>query len=59
MKELIEMINKEYYLSIDGLSVLVIVQDVRKVWGRVDCRIAPIKGKGTKWVSADSLYIVG
>lgn len=55
MKELYSKIGKKYSLYYDGLVINVIIDDIRKVWGRVDAKIRPISGSGEKWVNIESL----
>lgn len=40
---------------INSMQFVVLIQDVRKVYGRVDCLISPVDGVGEKWVAADQL----
>ena len=39
----------------DGLCIQVRIENVRKVWDRVDFLITPLSGSGAKWVSADKV----
>lgn len=41
----------------NAIKVRVIVVDTRKVFSRVDYRIAPESGTGIAWVSADSVTL--
>lgn len=53
--KLTDMINKSgFYTGIYPLVVPVLVVDVREVFGRVDYKIVPEGGQGTKWISSDS-----
>lgn len=38
-----------------GVRVWVIVEDVRKVWNRVDLLVRPESGEGSEWISMDRL----
>ncbi len=39
----------------EEIKVKVEVEDVRSQFGRVDCLIRPIEGKGQRWVGASTL----
>jgi hypothetical protein len=43
------------YLSVGPLTILVKVINSRTVFGRVDCLVSPIHGKGQQWVSEERL----
>lgn len=42
-------------LKVGKLSVPVIINDVRQVFGRVDANVTPEHGDGSEWVSLDRL----
>jgi len=57
MKELFKNIDKTATYHINGLDIIVTIIDVRKVWGRIDYRISPVKGSGLTWIERSSLVI--
>jgi len=57
MKELMKNIGKKAFYNGDDIQFEVEITDVRKVYGRIDYEIKPTAGKGSKWVTADSLKV--
>lgn len=43
------------YRQEPGFDVAVIIEDVRKAFGRIDYQIRPVTGAGIKWVSSDRI----
>lgn len=54
-KELANMIGREYMLDMEGLAVLVSVDDVKTAYGNARALVQPIAGANSKWVNADRL----
>ena len=51
-REMQEHLGKEGVLTIGALQIRVTVEDVRKVYNRIDFLVAPVAGGGTDWVDA-------
>ena len=49
MKELMQYIGREIVVSLEGLTVKVLILDIRQVFGQVDCLITPVDGEGQIW----------
>ncbi len=43
------------YYNYNGMKFPVIIDDIRKVWGRIDVKITPIGGVGCVWVEASKV----
>ena len=56
MSEYFRLVGKVKRYHINGLSIDVIVKDIRQVWGRIDVKISPLRGINEIWVNIDSLY---
>lgn len=52
--ELSEAIGTQVLRNCEGLLVLCEVVDTRAAWGRVDFKLAPVSGNGTRWVDSNS-----
>ena len=57
IKELMKFIGAEVPWEIPGLTVTVIVKDVRSAYGRLEALIEPLRGKGEKWVNISALVL--
>lgn len=55
VKEMASMIGQEYLMDVQGLTIVVMVDDARKQFGRVDVLVKPVGGIGETWVVADRL----
>ena len=58
MKEHYKNIGKTMYYVINGMKFAATINDVRKVWDRIDYQIYPAYegiNAGLTWVSVDSL----
>ena len=44
------------FVSIDGLTVKVAVLDSKVAFGRVDVRVSPVAGSGSKWIDITRLF---
>lgn len=51
------LIGREGELIIGPLGFRVRVLDARRVFNRLDLKVEPIKGSGSKWVSAESVAL--
>lgn len=47
------------YCKVDGITFTVNIIDTRERFGNLDCLIVPVFGKGSAWVSIDSLKNIG
>jgi hypothetical protein len=47
--------QKEGTISIDGLTIDVVVTDTRRAYGRLDLCVTPKSGEGSKWVYSKSV----
>jgi hypothetical protein len=56
ISEMAGLIGKTALLRIESFQVNVRINDVRKVWNRIDCFVEPVSGYGEKWVSYERLY---
>lgn len=50
--ETMPLIGKSAEYNIDGMTIEVVIMDVRKVYNRIDYKITPAKGFGSKWVDS-------
>lgn len=50
MKELLQTIGKEGFISLNGLKVNVKVLDVKNSYGRIRYQVTPLSGEGEIWV---------
>lgn len=58
-KEMMQNLGKRGVFEVQyGFSVEVEIEDVRKVFDRVDYRIRPLAGAGGAWVAANRVKIV-
>ena len=48
-------VGKTFFLPMEDMLVLVDVRDVRNRFGHLDALVAPLSGRGDKWVQADRL----
>ena len=55
MKKYFNLINQIKSYHINGLTLRVMVTDIRQVWGRIDAQITPLEGAGSIWVNVESL----
>ena len=44
-------------INIQGLDVRCTIQQTRRVYGRTDCLVTPVSGKGEIWVRESSLRL--
>ncbi len=42
---------------VEGLCVDVIIEDARRVYGRIDYRVTPLSGDGAMWVHSDRVAL--
>jgi hypothetical protein len=57
-KQMIPAVGRQALLNTDGMQFPVTIHDVRNVWGNNQALVAPVNGKGLKWVSVERLTIV-
>jgi hypothetical protein len=57
VKEMASYIGKIVNLKVESLSIPVEIEDIRKVWQRVDVLVSPVNGNGSQWVSLDRVVI--
>jgi hypothetical protein len=57
VKEMASYIGKVVNLKVESLSIPVEIEDIRKVWQRVDVLISPVNGNGSQWVSLDRVVM--
>ncbi len=41
-----------------GFKIVVVIQDVREVFGRLDYSIRPVEGVGSLWVSSERVLMI-
>ncbi len=51
-------VGRDGYLQVHGLEVKVEIKDVRQVFNRVDYLVEPKAGRGSAWVSAETVKII-
>lgn len=56
-KDAAQLLGRRGLYGVKGMTVRVIVNDVREVFGRLDLNIAPEAGDGTAWVAADQVNL--
>ena len=57
-KEMSQVIGEQGFYSPDGyLEFAVNILDVRTRYGNIDYKIAPVTGKGEKWVSENKVRL--
>jgi hypothetical protein len=52
-----ELVDKSALWKVDGISVRVIIQGMRRSYGRFDAQIKPVSGEGIKWVDLNNLKV--
>lgn len=57
IKEMAQALGKQGTITVGTMKVNVMVQDVRKVFGRLDYQVEAMHGQGTTWVSADKVTL--
>jgi hypothetical protein len=58
-REQAALLDRTGTLTLEGLEVEVIVQDVRTRFGTVDVLVSPTQGRGQKWVTLDRVRLIG
>ncbi len=51
-------VGRKGFLLVHGLEVKVEIMDVRQVFNRVDYLVEPEAGRGSAWVSAETVKII-
>ena len=50
-----ELLNKWFHRKVNiilgGLTVSVVIMDIRTAWGRTQFQVSPVAGKGDIWVN--------
>ena len=54
-REMIELIDKHFWLHEAGFELEVIIGDVRHNYGRIQAEVRPTGGTGSKWVNFERL----
>lgn len=49
MKEYLEKIGKEGEINLNGLTVRVKIQDVKRSYGKIRYHVTPVTGSGDIW----------
>lgn len=44
-------------LTAEGITIPVIIKDIRNVFGRTDFQVAPVDGKGLVWVNSERVTV--
>ena len=55
MRELMNMIGQEYWITEGPYTLLVSVLDVKQAYGQNRAQVEPVAGEGVAWVSVDRL----
>ena len=55
MRELMDMIGQEYWITEGPYTLLVSVLDVKQAYGQNRAQVEPMLGEGVAWVSVDRL----
>jgi hypothetical protein len=56
MRELMDMIGREYWITEGPYTLLVSVRDVKQAYGQSRAQVEPVDGQGVAWVSVDRLW---
>ncbi len=51
VKDYSALLGKRAMLTLDGLTVEVVILDVREAYNRTDFKVTPVTGSGVKWFS--------
>ena len=54
-REMVELIDKHYWLHEAGFELEVIIGDIRNNYGRTKAEVRPTGGTGSKWVNFERL----
>ena len=53
MKELIQnWVNQKVHIRLGGLTVAVVILDIKEAWGKTRYQVSPVAGKGEVWVES-------
>lgn len=53
MKQLLDKwYHKKVHINLSGMSIAVVVLDIKERWGKIRYQVSPVAGKGDVWVEA-------
>ncbi len=58
IEELRKKIGMQAVINCKGLKIDVLIIDVRVSFGRIDFKVTPVSGSGTRWMEKNSLFIL-
>lgn len=56
--EMAALIGSKGLLSMEGMKVRIIINNVKKSYGNINVLVTPVDGYGEKWVSLDRITVL-